>query len=112
VLSVKQCRHILGLNAPASDRDVERLRDEIYALAQIALASPFLQPNRRENHGNRAANHYAEAIAWFSADERVEIEERAGIMEYDGHLPRDEAERCAIASIAERRRTTDGTPPR
>ena len=44
-----------------------------------------------------------EALASLSDDERMEYEERAAIMEFDGELSREEAERRAFERILERR---------
>jgi hypothetical protein len=38
-----------------------------------------------------------------TADDREQLEERAAIMEYDGKLPRAEAERRALAGLEQRR---------
>ena len=46
-------------------------------------------------------------IASLSEDERADFEERAGIMEYHGGLPREEAERRVLEIVFERRRLND-----
>jgi hypothetical protein len=38
-----------------------------------------------------------------TADDREQLEERAAIMEYDGKLPRAEAERRALVDLEQRR---------
>ena len=43
------------------------------------------------------------AIASLTENERYEYEERAAIMEYDGVLPREEAERLALEIVRKRR---------
>ncbi len=35
----------------------------------------------------------------LSAEERDHFEERAAIMEFDAHMPRDKAERCALRAV-------------
>ena len=42
------------------------------------------------------------------ADLRVEFEERAAIMEFDGRLPRERAEALALAEALRRMRKTEG----
>lgn len=63
-----------------------------------------------------AAHHYvqpldadvAEAVALLDASEREAFEERAAIFEYDGGLPRCEAERRALDAVrSERLRRAD-----
>lgn len=43
------------------------------------------------------------ALALLSEAEREEYKERAAIMEYDGGLPRSEAERLALSIVVKRR---------
>jgi hypothetical protein len=45
------------------------------------------------------SRHKAEILALLDDDERERYEERAGIMEFDGDLCRDEAERRAFALV-------------
>ncbi len=45
-------------------------------------------------------------VADLRGDWRVAFEERAGIMEYHGNLPRCEAERRALAEIEKNRKRT------
>lgn len=39
MLSVQQCRSILGKNCSLADSEIETLRDQLYGLADIALRS-------------------------------------------------------------------------
>ena len=38
MLSLEQCRQILGKDCQLTDGDLERLREQLYALADIAIA--------------------------------------------------------------------------
>jgi hypothetical protein len=51
----------------------------------------------------RAEQQKNDALSTLSDDERMEYEERAAIMEYDGGLTRVEAERRALERILERK---------
>ena len=37
MLSIVRCREILGTQCPLSDEEVKELRDQLYAVAEIAL---------------------------------------------------------------------------
>jgi hypothetical protein len=57
MLSLKRCRDLLGESAPASDADLEDLRDELYAMARYVVDS-WERQNRsssipRHEIGNR-----------------------------------------------------------
>jgi Trp operon repressor len=51
----------------------------------------------------RAEQQKNDILSMLSDDERMDFEERAGIMEYDGGLTRVEAERRALERILERK---------
>jgi len=73
-LTLKQCRRLLAAaGAAISDQDIERLRDELYDLAEVTL------------EGFRNGEEYRDET----------FEERAAIIEADGGLDRAEAERLA-----------------
>ena len=81
-LPLDECRHIVGPGCGLADADLLEVRDQLYALArvmcrvdlpQVGVGSPPL-----------------------SADERTDVDERAAILEFDGKLPRETAERLAI----------------
>ena len=65
------------------------LRDQLYAIAGIAVT---------EYTANKA--RFASAVGALPENERQDAEERAGIMEFDGGLSRDQAERLAISDYA------------
>lgn len=51
----------------------------------------------------RAEQQKDDILSFLSEAERDEFEERAAIMEYDGELSREEAERLALEIIQRRR---------
>jgi hypothetical protein len=94
---------------------LEQLRDQLYGLARVVVeACP------RQRHGNGPRNApdaarraidgaamdteppkpagFPDAVEMLPEDERYEVEERAGIMEFDGGLDRDAAERAAMSA--------------
>ncbi len=98
MLSVKNCRQFLGLESDnLSDREIEVLRDHLYCLATRTVAQ-FVETQRLAKPVSKSnALDFRAALSSFGDDERGSVEERAAVMEFDGNLPRDEAERAAIA---------------
>lgn len=47
MLDLDQCRQVLGPGCQLSDEDLERLRDQLYALADITIAA-FLERRERD----------------------------------------------------------------
>jgi hypothetical protein len=62
------------------------------------LASLFC-PSERHSGGDPVVPARVLTLADLPDDLRAECEERAGIMEYDGELPRAEAERLALTAV-------------
>lgn len=52
MLSLEQCRRLLGPGCELSDEELERLRDELYALADIAVAGFVDARSRRDHRGS------------------------------------------------------------
>ena len=86
-LSTEACRSLIGAAAETlSDGQVNAIRDQLYAVARVVL-------------GARARSRPFElALATLSPEERADSEERAAILECDGKLPRDQAERLAVSN--------------
>lgn len=93
MLSLTSCREILGVDSTTiSDAEIEVLRYQLYDLASITL-NAF-----QANGGNRSpSSPFRLSLDRCFAETCIEVEERAAIMEFDGRLSRDEAERGAIA---------------
>ena len=90
-IPIDTCRRFLGPAAAGlTDAQLEELRDQLYDLAQVTVASyasgPGVPPKR-------LAPHFGEA-------DYFDVEERAAIMEFDGRLSRDQAERLALRQRA------------
>ena len=80
------------------DAQLERLRDQLYTLAQV-IVDDYAQRPRRGN-GDRHISHQgiAQALASLPVGEREQIDERAAIIEYDGRVERDLAERSSLTN--------------
>ena len=100
VLSLQRCREVLGPNCPLKDAQLERLRDELTALADISLEEGL---HRRQGD---AGNAFHFALTLIPREQHYEIEERAAILEVDGGLQRVEAEDAALKGWAQRAATS------
>jgi hypothetical protein len=90
MLSLEHCRKLLG---PENNVPVEKLvtlRDQLYCLAELVLD---LRDSSRK--ADLSVNGPFEQIA-VSYEDPYALQERAAIIEFDGKVSRDEAERRAI----------------
>jgi hypothetical protein len=87
---VADCRRVLGAECTLDDLAVTRLRDELYALADVVLSS--------------FAGGRQERLDSLAGPDRDDIEERAAILEFDGGVRRQAAERIALARHPRHRR--------
>jgi hypothetical protein len=90
LLSLPACRRLLGpVGDSLSDAEVVQLRDQLYALAQSAVAA-FAQDAGDEQE--------ATVLGCLPPAVREAVEERAAILQFDAHLPRGLATRIAISA--------------
>lgn len=73
--SIRKCRELLDSKCSKMDAEIEQLRDEMMALADLAL--DLLRDNK---------------FKFITDEEQMEISERASIMEFDGDTQGPEAE--------------------
>lgn len=124
MLSLQKCRELLGGNSTLSDSSLELLRDQLYALADIATTE-LLEQRRNycfensfvewpqlidTNEGlsiTNVAEDFEEFLKPLSLDEREEAQERAAVMEYDGELPRYQSERIVMMEHWRKRKQGD-----
>ena len=91
MLTLQRCRELLETDSPGlSDSELEALRKQLYAIAQVGI------------HARARERQFAQAIAALAEDERADVEERAAILEFDGKLSRDQAERLALSPYSRR----------
>ena len=116
MLSLKKCRELLPADSPESDSELELLRDQLYGLARVAVeactplrcrnsqhnapdgARRAIGGGARDNEPQEPARFFA-GLASLPEDERYEVEERAGIMEFEGGLDRGAAEQSAFSEF-------------
>jgi hypothetical protein len=98
--SLERCRQILGGTADClSDDQILTLRDQLAAFAAVAVdLFGAAQRSPKPSNGLLLA-----ALGALDPNERADVEERAAILEFEGKLSRDQAERLALQSIRDRR---------
>jgi hypothetical protein len=86
-LSLTDCRRQLGAAAaPLSDDAVLRLRDQLYAVADVVVS------------GYESEKGTVKQLQELPEGDRHTVEERAAILEFDGRLSRGVAVRRALES--------------
>jgi hypothetical protein len=90
MIDLRRCRSILGPDCPLTDGQVELLRDQLAAFADIALETA-LQEVR-----NGTADIFSVASSLVPEAHRAQLAERASIAEFEGRARRGQAERTAL----------------
>jgi hypothetical protein len=110
MLSLERCREVLGDDAPQSDAELELLRDQLYGLADVLIDGFVEQRQRRKGAPQNTpegvcspVESLSDALHLVPTDDQGDVEERAAIMESDGGLDRDAAERAAFADYWRRK---------
>lgn len=85
MLSSARCRALLGPDYRLTEAQLEQLRQDLYALAEVAVESV---PRYQAAPATKAERRAGAA----SLDEGYEAAERAAILEFDAGLCRSEAE--------------------
>lgn len=88
MISLKRCRKVLGPKISVPDETLVKLREQLYCFAELALD---IRGQRQ-----KSVNITLEQVATSSEDLDV-LQERAAIIEFDGKVTRDEAERMAVS---------------
>jgi len=119
-IPLEHCRRIPG-NCDKSEADLELLRDQLYAVARVAVEAYTRQ--RRGNGAQKAPDAcqrtfdgtarvqepskpagFHDALAMVPEEDRYDVEERGAIMEFDGGLDRDAADRAAFSEYCRAKR--------
>ncbi len=106
MLSLARCRELIGSNSNLSDELLEKLRDDLYGLANVILdgTPPGKLSSSHIPSGSSAGTRhivesparYADVFALLPEDDRYPVEERAAIHEFDGGCTREQAEKLAL----------------
>jgi hypothetical protein len=96
-LPLVTCRRLLGTSGTGlSDAEVVRLVEQLYDVARIVVAL----------HERDRVQVDATVLRALSKDERVDVEERAAVLEFDAGMSRRDATRTALAAYLPTRRNT------
>lgn len=90
MLSLGRCRKLLGPENTVPDEKLVTLRDQLYCLAELVL--DLRDSSQRVD---RSVHGAFEQMAVSNEDLNA-LKERAAIIEFDGKVSRDEAERRAL----------------
>jgi hypothetical protein len=99
MLTLKKCRDILGPSCSLSDSELEQYRDCLYALADIASKT---YPKSRSTRATALPSPpkvvtFETMLNLLSEAEREEAKERVSIMEVEGEISREEAEKMILS---------------
>jgi hypothetical protein len=89
MLSLERCRKLLGSDTKLSDENLATVRDQLYCFAALTLE---VRDIKKKSVFERPE---------VGSIDRDALEERAAIIEFEGKLSRDEAERNALALALE-----------
>ncbi len=109
MLTLARCRKFIGEQNRLSDDEVKSVREELYTFADVLLGSiredilQSLQVPIPEKPGASEADDWTDVLSRLPEEDRLEVEERAAIMEFDGGLERQKAEVIALRSFRRRR---------
>lgn len=93
MLPLSKQRALLGSSARLSDDELTRLSGSLYELARCVVAG------LGDLGAPRSNGPQLRLVELAPPDRREELEERAAIREFDGGLPRTEAERAALRDL-------------
>jgi len=91
MLSLQNCRKLLkGEREELEDTELTLVRDQFYELARLTV----------EQFANQRAA-YNSVLESFEPTEKEVIEERAAVLEFEGNIERETAEKLAITQAIE-----------
>ena len=91
MISLDRCRKLLGPENSVPDEKLVTLRDQLYCLAEL-----FLDLRDIGQRLDKPVEGAFEQVAGSQQDPNV-LKERAAIIEFDGGISREEAERQALS---------------
>ena len=98
MLTLQKCRSLLGTDCKLTDAELEQVRQEMYAFADIALES--FCASKTPGSGPPVQS----CLDVIPDQEREIVAERAAILEFEAHLKKPEAERQAFGEWVQARK--------
>lgn len=95
MFNVQECRRFLENQSELTDAQIESLRDDIQDLATV-MEDMYLASKESPEVGSDSRGFH-ERLGHLPEDKKEAALERAAIMEFEGGLERDPAERAALA---------------
>jgi hypothetical protein len=89
MLSLAKCREILGADCRLTDTELEAVRDQLSAMADIAIKLIHEGADERQADAQLS-------ISGVPEDGRCEVEERAAIFEFEAGMSKEVAESIAV----------------
>jgi hypothetical protein len=103
MVTLRRCRELLPNGDQLTDDEVTRVRDQMRAIAEVAITSLTMRRAAGGDHSEQqTAPKGRMALPRPQPQAREEFEERAAILEYEAGLPRPDAERRALLQIVGR----------
>ncbi len=107
MLSLRECQEILGHQSNLCSESLEHLRSQLYGIAEdivdVGIRSAGSNSSYISTPKSKSVKidpeivpNFELAIERLPDDQREEIIERSAIMEYNGGIPKDEAEKYAL----------------
>lgn len=96
MLTLGECRRIVGELVQISDADLLKLQEQLRALAHVSITV------LDSKNDTPTFTSFATLLRSEMSDE---LQERAGIMEFDGGLSRRDAEGAALVDVPRGKRT-------
>lgn len=110
MLSVPRLRQIVGDQCDFSDAELERFRDGLYDIARNLVDECKLPPKKPQEPcfptDEGTVIPFEEAMRRLPENDRIAVEERAAIHEFDGNMTRADAERQALQDHQKSRETS------
>lgn len=111
MLSLQKCRSLLGADCKLTDAELELLREDLYAFADVAVGAFCAQKKVGSGIGPMSQN-VSGCLSVIPGPEREAVEERAAILECQGGLKKPEAERQAFGEWVQSKKRPESKPRR
>lgn len=105
MLSLQKCRSSLGTDCNLTDAQLEQLRQELYAWAEVAIGAFCAQRPGPKSNGSKAES-VSPMLSVIPSDERTQVEERAAILEFEAGRTKPEAERQAFGEWVQAKKSS------